>query len=144
MPLITKPPTPFISLLNPVCYPPPTQIHPFFSHLAPHLKNNSLFLGMQNTAAVANFPPPHTAYGVYSSILGGSGNNDGGFPYTGMFGNGLNGAPIAGGLGGVFVNQLVMQNVAVGPAGYAGIPIGGLYTPVAPGTGYLASPIYIK
>ena len=61
--------------------------------------------------------------GAYSSILGGSGNNDNGLPYTGMFGCNLN--AVTRGCA-FWANELIVpdmpdQSVA------AGLPSGALY-----------------
>jgi hypothetical protein len=60
--------------------------------------------------------------------LGGSGNNDNGNPFTGIFGTGISATPIPGGAGGLWVNELVAPSMPVTlgspPAGY---PVGSLY-----------------
>jgi len=83
--------------------------------------------------------------GNCSAILGGINNNDGGYPYTGIFGVGVTGLPLAAGNGGFFVNELVIQNIPVITAlTYSSLQAGELYTDTPPGLGYKMSRVYIK
>jgi len=79
--------------------------------------NNSFFLGEH-----------YGQHGDCSAILGGQGNNDNGFTYTGMYGVGLNGANIPSGTGAFWANELVIPDIPVTtgppPVGY---PLGSLY-----------------
>lgn len=83
--------------------------------------------------------------GSCSSILGGSGNNDNGFPYTGMYGNGLIAAAVPGAPSSFWVDTLVAPNIPVVNAiTFIGLPFGALYTNVAAGAPFLGRPIYVK
>lgn len=85
------------------------------------------------------------ASGHGAAILGGSGNNDGGNPYVGIYGCNVAGLPLAAGNGGFFVNELVIQDVAVAttPGMFAGLQAGQVYTNVAAGAPFLGRPLYI-
>ena len=105
--------------------------------IAAGTNHSSIFSGNGNTVA-----------GSCSSILGGSGNSDGGFPFTGMYGNALiaSVAPATLGVPSVmWVDELVVANIVFDPTGalYPSLPAGALYTNVAPGTGYLQSQVYV-
>jgi hypothetical protein len=97
-----------------------------------------LFLGMDMMLLLANFPPPHTSSGAYSSILGGSGNNDGGLNNVFIAGSGINagavGIPNALHVNGLWANGLPV-NPATAPPGTVFIST----TPVLPAwaTGFL-------
>ena len=84
--------------------------------------------------------------GSNSAILGGSGNNDNGIPFTGMYGNGLVASvPVLGAPSAFWADTLVIPNIPLittGPA-YAALPIGALYyttTGFTPGS----QPVYVK
>ena len=82
--------------------------------------------------------------GAYSSILGGSGNNDGGFNYVGIFGQNVNGV-----MNNAFhAEEIVLQNIpvdttATGTGPYATLPSGALYTNVATPS-FLGRTVYVK
>ncbi len=85
--------------------------------------------------------------GDYSAILGGNGNNDNGIPFTGMYGNNLSAIPFLASPppSALWVDELIVPNIPVvlTPAAYMNLPLGALYTTAVPGSGYLASPVYV-
>jgi hypothetical protein len=89
--------------------------------------------------------------GSFSAVLGGQNNNDGGFPFTGMYGNGLIATAGTGATGtpsNFWVDELIAANIPVipfpGGAPFAALPVGALYTTVLPGGPYLSRPVYVK
>ena len=82
--------------------------------------------------------------GSCSSILGGENNNDNGNPYTGIFGTGVNGLPLAAGNGGFFVNEMVIQNIPVITAAtfFTLLP-GEVYTTGPVGSPFMGRPLFI-
>jgi hypothetical protein len=82
--------------------------------------------------------------GAFSAILGGNGNNDSGLPNTFIAGSGLIAAALPGGNGGLFANEIVIQNIPVVTAvTYPTLQVGQVYTTVAPGSGFMSSPLYV-
>ena len=79
----------------------------------------------------------NTVSGDYSAILGGSGNNDNGIPFTGMYGNGLVAtAAVPGAPSSFWVDTLVAPSIPlVNALGYIGLPAGALYITTAGGFG---------
>ncbi len=105
------------------------------NYIGPAIRHAGIFSGSLNIVT-----------GNCSAILGGDNNNDGGFARTGMYGTGLVGAAIPGGLGAFFVNELVIQNIPVDPTGlvvYPALPLGALYT-TAPAGPWGTRPLFIK
>ena len=103
------------------------------NYIQPGTNHSSIFSGNGNNVS-----------GSCSSILGGSGNNDNGNPWTGIFGNAVNGLALAAGLGGFFVNELVIQNIPVITAGtFFTMKPGELYTTAPSGSGFMLSPLFI-
>jgi len=62
--------------------------------------------------------------GSCSAILGGAGNSDGGFPYTGIFGVGITASAIPSGSGAMWVNELVVPSIPMGTLTPPGPPVG--------------------
>jgi len=95
----------------------------------------SIFGGINNCVA-----------GSCSSILGGSGNSDGGFSFIGMYGNGLvaTKAPSAYGVPSAFwVDTLVAPSIPlVTPLTYANLPTGALY--ITTSGGYGIQQVFVK
>jgi hypothetical protein len=88
----------------------------------------------------------NTVNGAYSAILGGNGNNDSGLPNTFIAGSGIIAAALPGGNGGLFANEIVIQNIPVitTPLAWSNLAFGEIYTTVAPNTGLGASPLFIR
>jgi hypothetical protein len=90
--------------------------------------------------------------GSFSAVLGGQNNNDGGFPFTGMYGNGLIatvGTGATGAPSNFWVDELIAANIPVDttPGGtgiYALLPVGALYTTGPIGSPFLGRPVFVK
>ncbi len=79
-----------------------------------------------------------------ASIIGGAGNNiPAGLPNAHIIGSGITAAALPAGNGGLFVNELVIQNIpAVTLLTYPLLQPGQLYTVVA-GAGFTNRPVYV-
>ena len=87
----------------------------------------------------------NTVSGSCSAILGGANNNDNGFPFTGMYGNGLTAASVPGAPSSFWVDTLVAPNIpAVNAVGYLTLPVGALYTDAAALPGFTNRTVYVR
>ena len=83
--------------------------------------------------------------------MGGCGNNDGGFPYSGIFACGLTtstspatmGVPSAFWVDELIANCIPVITSAISPI-YLGLPNGALYTTGIVGSGFMGRPVYVK
>ncbi len=106
-------------------------------------QNNCVFPGTNHSSIFSG--QFNKVSGSCSSVLGGSGNNDGGFPYTGMYGCNLTASLVGCAF---WVNELIVPNMpvdATGTGAYLSLPSGALYTCVLASTpSYLGRPVFIK
>ena len=93
-------------------------------------QNNTICAGATHSAIVGG--QNNCALGQCSVILGGSNNNDGGFPHTAVFGNGIS-ATLVPGPSSFWVDELVVPNIPIGfltgivPTPPVGYPTGSLW-----------------
>ena len=87
----------------------------------------------------------------YSAILGGCGNTDSGYAYTGMFGCGLVASASPSTMGvpsAMWVDHLISSCIPVITSAtspiFIGLPSGALYTTGAVGAGFTNRPVFVK
>ena len=101
--------------------------------------NNTVCAGTNHSGIFSGYQ--NCVSGSCSVVLGGSGNNDGGYNYVGIFGCNVTGV-VANGF---HVNEVVIQDIpVVNAVGFLGLVQGQLYTNVAYPAAFLGRPIYIK